>query len=84
MKTRVTAVSSRYPAQNVEWILFFNRIHSSSIKTEILVFLGNFYLFLNMLLWPDPRSSAKFGAILKHIETLAEVPILRVSAQDHA
>jgi hypothetical protein len=25
-----------------------------SIKTEILVFLGSFYLFFNMLLWPDP------------------------------
>jgi hypothetical protein len=52
MKTRVTAVSSRYPAQNVEWILFFDRTHSSSIKTEILVFLGNFYLLFSMLLWP--------------------------------
>ncbi len=27
-----------------------------SIKTEILVFLGIFYWFFNMLLWPDPRT----------------------------
>jgi hypothetical protein len=28
-----------------------------SIKTEILVILGIFSWFSNMLLWPDPRSS---------------------------
>ena len=27
-----------------------------SIKTEILLFLGIFYHFFNMLLWPDPRA----------------------------
>ena len=27
-----------------------------SIKTEILLFLGIFYWFFNVLLWPDPRT----------------------------
>jgi len=27
------------------------------IKTEILVFLGIFYRFFNMLPWPDPKTT---------------------------
>ncbi len=38
-----------------------------SIKTEILVFLGIFYCFFNMLLWADSRSRKDGKRLIKRV-----------------
>jgi hypothetical protein len=47
----------RQPPSLIGQFLHENR----SIKTEILLFLGIFYSFFNMLPWPDPRTTSVGG-----------------------
>jgi len=60
------------PASLIEQFLHKNW----SIKTEMLVFLGSFYLFFNMLLWPDPGTHLILRAVRYQTTGLSKLLII--------